>query len=261
MAKTKLAAYSRRAVLGGGALLPLAAVLADPILARAAADSLETVSITTPSGRRVAGAFAVPKSVPAPTVMLIHEWWGLNDQIKSVAREFAKNGYLALAVDLYGGEVAKTPDEARQLMGMADPEENTETVVAWADWLKAHEKSTGELGTVGWCYGGGWSLNASIATPVDATVIYYGRVDKSAEELKSLKGPVLGHFATEDGFIDKPMVDGFKEAMDEAGKTLTVHWYTADHAFANPTSARYDEEDAATAWRRTLAFFQENLVR
>jgi carboxymethylenebutenolidase len=94
---------------------------------------------------------------------------------------------------------------------------------------------------------------------VDATVVYYGRVEKPADQLERLKGPVLGHFASRDEFINKPMVDAFDAAMAEAGKPLTVYWYDADHAFANPTGARYDEADAALAWQRTMAFLRETL--
>lgn len=136
----------------------------------------------------------------------------------------------------------------------------TQNVVAAVAWLRGHEKSNGRVGTVGWCFGGGWSLNASIATPVDATVVYYGRVTKSADEVKALKGPVLGHFGTLDKNIDAAMVAGFEKSMAAAGRRdLTVHWYEADHAFANPTGARYDEADAALAWQRTLAFLGKHL--
>lgn len=240
---------------------PLATVLADPKLARAAANGLQTVQSTLSNGKVVTAALAMPAQTPAPAIVLIHEWWGLNDQIKAVAADFAARGYIALAIDLMDGDVATTPDAARaqmQAVGAA-PEEATETCVLWSDWLRGHEASTGKIGTVGWCFGGGWSLNTSIATEVDATVIYYGRVNKTAETLASLKGPVQGHFATEDKFIDKPMVDGFVQAMADAGKSLTVYWYEADHAFANPTSSRYDEPDAATAWERTTGFFDQHL--
>ncbi|MEX0815517.1 MAG: dienelactone hydrolase family protein, partial [Dongiaceae bacterium] len=107
---------------------------------------------------------------------------------------------------------------------------------------------------------GGWSLNASIAAPVAATVIYYGRVERPAADLAALAGPVLGHFADQDQWINRAMVGGFEAAMKQAGKSLETHWYSADHAFANPTSARYDREDAQTSWRRTLAFLRENLA-
>lgn len=255
----------RREVLkkvgAGVSALPLAAVLADPELAKAAAHGLQTVTTTTAGGKEVSAAVAMPATLPAPAVILIHEWWGLNDHIKAVAADFAAQGYIALAIDLMDGQVATTPDAARaqiQEVGK-DPKTATDTCVAWAEWLRAHKDFSGKLGTCGYCFGGAWSLNASIATPVDATVVYYGRVDRDVADLQSLQGPVLGHFATLDKFINKPMVDGFVANMSEAGKDLTAHWYEADHAFANPTGSRYDEPDAALAWERTKAFLAENL--
>ena len=92
-----------------------------------------------------------------------------------------------------------------------------------------------------------------------ATIVYYGNVAKSAAQLAPLESPVLGHFASRDQWINRTMVDGFGAAMRQAGKRLDAHWYEADHAFANPTSARYDEADAALAWRRTLDFLAANL--
>jgi len=250
----------RRRFLKGLASLPLATVLAYPELARAAADSTQTVMLTTKGGQDVSAALAMPDSDKAPAILLIHEWWGLNDQIRSVAVELARLGYLALAVDLYGGEVADSPDGARALMQKVNPAVATDILVSWIDYLKMNPASTGKVGTVGWCFGGGWSLNASLATPVDATVIYYGNVKKAAADLASLQGPVLGHFATRDGWINQDMVSGFEASMQGAGKPeLAVHWYEADHAFANPTSARYDADDAALSWERTVEFFRQNL--
>ncbi len=255
-----LISVSRRRVMQAiAAAAPLAAVLANPARTRAAAAGLETVSLTTESGRGVTASLALPNETPAPTVLLIHEWWGLNDQIKVVAAEFAKQGYVALAVDLYGGETATDREGARALMQAVEPEAATDTLVSWIEWLKAHEAGTGKVATIGWCFGGGWSLNASLATPVDATVIFYGRVNKTGEQLQSLQSPVLGHFATRDTFINEEMVKGFEAAMKEAGKDLTIYWYEADHAFANPTGNRYDEADAALAWERTLNFLSQNL--
>lgn len=255
---------ARRQLLTGMAIstvagLPLAAILADSRLAHAAAAGLEDVSIVTAGGRTVKAALAVPTRTPAPAIVLVHEWWGLNDQIKSVAAELAKKGYFGLAIDLYGGQVTDQPDRARALMQGVDATAATDTAASWVDWVRRREGVNGKIGTVGWCFGGGWSLNASIAAPVDATVVYYGRVNQPVEQLKRLKGPVLGHFATRDQWINKKMVSGFEAAMTEAGKKLTAHWYEADHAFANPTSARYDEADAKLAWERTLAFFKANL--
>lgn len=251
-----LAAPSRRHVLQGLlATAPLAAVLADPKLARAAAAALQDVSLTTEGGRTVRAALAQPDAERAPSLLLIHEWWGLNDQIKAVAAEYARLGYTALAVDLYGGKPAASKEEAERLRNAVDPAAATDTLVSWVHWLRRQPLSAGPVGTVGWCFGGGWSLETSIATPVDATVIYYGKVDQPAARLAKLKGPVLGHFATRDAWINRAMVEAFERAMAEAGKSLTVYWYEADHAFANPTGARYDAEDAKLAWERTLAFF------
>ena len=250
---------SRRGVLKGAAATSLAAILASPSLARAAADSLDTVRLTTAGGKSVTAALALPDARPAPAVLLVHEWWGLNDQIKSVARAFAQEGYVALAIDLYDGRVADGRGAARNLMSQVDSGEAFDTVASWVRWLKAQTTVNGRVGTVGWCFGGGWSLNASIAEPVDATVIYYGRVNQPAEQLAKLRGPVLGHFATHDGWIDRDMVGTFEDRMKALGQPVTSHWYEADHAFANPTSARYDAGDAALAWRRTLDFFKAHL--
>ena len=255
-----MTALARRTIVTSIAGLPLAAILADPRLAAMAAETLESVSVTTPGGRKVAAALAVPAKTPAPSVLLVHEWWGLNDQIKTMATEFAREGFLALAVDLYDGKVASDPTTAQSLMKAVDPAKAIETLSVWVNWLKADSRSTGKVGTVGWCFGGGWSLNASIAEPVDATVIYYGNLERSADDLKALKGPVLGHFAEQDQWINKQMVDGFEARMKQDGKALEVHWYSANHAFANPTGQNYDKEDAQTAWKRTLAFLRKNLA-
>ena len=249
-----------KGVAGGMAAgMPLAAILADPKLAQAAAGGLETVEITTGDGRKVSGAMAMPDKTPAATILLVHEWWGLNDQIKAVAAELAREGYMALAIDLYSGRVATDRDTARSLVGSVEADAATDTVASWARWLKAHSDGNKRLGTVGWCFGGGWALNAALAESADATVVYYGNVQKTKSQLKSLDGPVLGHFAKRDKWINKEMVDAFTHEMEAAQKPLTVHWYEADHAFANPTGARYDEADAALSWQRTLAFFKANL--
>ena len=255
-----LQTISRRDVVKGVAAgLPLAAILADPLLARAAADSLHDVTITTDGGRKVNAALALPHHPPAPTVLLVHEWWGLNDQIKAVAAELAREGYTALAIDLYDGKVATTPDDARAYMGAVNQDAAKDTVGSWARWLKKSDKGTGKMATIGWCFGGGWSLMTGIVEPADGNIVYYGKVDRPAAMLSRLKGPVLGHFATQDQWINKAMVGKFEAAMKEAGKTYTSHWYDAQHAFANPTSARYDEADAKLAWQRSLDFLYDTL--
>lgn len=254
---------SRRVVVKGlTAGVPLAAILADPVLAAAAAATTSTVNITTAGGRKVMGALALPKKSPAPAVLLIHEWWGLNDQIKTMAVEFARQGYVTLALDMYEGKSAGAdPAQAKELMSAMNADVGHDIATSWVAWLRKSKRVSGnKVATCGWCFGGGWSLNTSIATPVDATVIYYGRVNRTADDLKKLKGPVLGHFATKDKFINKEMVDGFEKNMKEAGKTFTTHWYDADHAFANPTGARYEGGAAKLSWKRTTEFLKKELA-
>ncbi|MBI1205681.1 MAG: dienelactone hydrolase family protein [Azospirillum sp.] len=251
--------YPRRTVVKGLSCLSLAAVLGDPSQVRAAAAKLDSVSVTTPGGRTVGAALAKPATLPAAAVVLIHEWWGLNDQIKAVAQQLAELGYLALAVDLMGGRVATTPEQASAQMAAVDPAQATETLVAWISWMHERMEWSGKLATMGWCFGGGWALRAALATPVDATVVYYGQVTQTAEQLASLKGPVLGHFADRDKWITPAMVEQFRQALERANQPFEIFSYDADHAFANPTGRNYDSEDAQVAWERTLAFLSRTL--
>lgn len=250
---------SRRQVVVGLAGLSLATLLADPARVAKAAASLQTVTATTPSGRSISAALALPDTRPAAAVMLVHEWWGLNDQIKSVASELANQGWLGLAIDLYNGKVASKPEEAEPLMKAVVPTEASETMSTWVDWLRKHPDCNGKVASIGWCFGGGMALQAGLDRPLDATVVYYGNVARTADELKALKGPVLGQFANQDQWINPQMVDGFEAAMKQAGKVLEVHRYDANHAFANPTGENYHANDARAAWDRTVAFLKSTL--
>ena len=252
----------RRAFLKGLATLPLAAaVLFDPVLARGQAESTEMVEIPIEGAKSARGALALPAAESAPALLLIHEWWGLNDQIKAVAADFAKLGFVAFAIDLFDSEPATEPDGAVKLVQGLDGAVATAKLVAAVGWLAEHERTNGRVATIGWGFGGGWSLDASLATPVSATVVYYGNVDKTALDLKALSGPVLGHFATLDQSITRDMVERFEKAMAEAGKAdlLTAYWYEADHAFANPSGGRFDADDARLAWDRTVEFLRAGL--
>ena len=136
------------------------------------------------------------------------------------------------------------------------PAEARETMSAWVDWLKKHPDGNGKVATIGWCFGGGMALQAALDRPVDGTIVYYGNVARTADELKNLRGPVLGIFATEDQWINPAMVQGFEAEMKKAGKVLELHNYDANHAFANPTGQNYDAADARQAWDHTAAFLK-----
>lgn len=255
----------RRLFVKGLAALPMASVLAYPELASAQATqtSIKNHQFNHKGVEKsVSFAEATPKNkTNAPVVIIIHEWWGLNDQIKSVAVELANLGYIALAVDLFDGVVAQTPAEAGKLTGALDSELATERMVALVNYAKKHQGANGKVAVVGWCFGGGWSLNTANATAVDACVIYYGRLNITDVQVKALKTPILGHFGAEDKSINSAMVNGFETILKHNGKTnYELHWYPAGHGFANPTGANYNEPSAMLSWQRTIEFLRKNLV-
>lgn len=198
---------------------------------------------------------ARPAGKPKGAVLVLHEWWGLNDWIRAQSDRLADEGYLALAVDLYKGKVATDPKEAGALMEGRDAAFGGQVEQAGLDWLRKNG-SGAKVVTLGWCFGGGESLRTSLMDPahVSATVIYYGMPVTDVDKLKTLKGPVLGIFANQDHGITKEKVDAFDQALTAAGVKHEFHRYEADHAFANPSGGRYNGEAAKDAWEKTRAF-------
>lgn len=199
-----------------------------------------------------------------PAVILIHEWWGLNDNVRTVARRLAGEGYRVLAVDLYGGEVASTPAEARQLVGLArdDPGRITQNTRAAYAYLTSEWDAPG-VAAMGWCFGGGVTLQTALAIPekLDAAVIYYGHVeDAERERLARLQMPILGLFGAEDQGIPVEGVRRFEATLEDLGKSAEIHVYEgAGHAFANPTGQNYATDTAEDAWEKTTTFLREHL--
>ena len=198
-----------------------------------------------------------------PAVLVIHEWWGLNENIRSVTRQLAADGYTALAVDLYEGRSSADPTEARRLaghaMGRADRlQENLRQAYAFLEGSFAAPK----VGVIGWCFGGGWSLQTALLLPdrIDAAVIYYGRLVTEPDRLATLQMPILGVFGGRDRAIPVAQVREFERVLDELGKEATILVFEdADHAFANPSGNRYEPEAAEAAWEQTVAFFETHL--
>jgi carboxymethylenebutenolidase len=203
---------------------------------------------------------AKPKGKARGALLVIHEYWGLNDWVKHEADLLAKEGYLALAIDLYKGKVAKDAKEAGELMKAKDEVFGDKVEEAGLEWLKSNAAGA-KVATIGWCMGGGESLKASLNDPKDvvATVMYYGMPITDVEKLKTLKGPVLGIWANKDGWITPDKVAAFDKALTEAGVKHEFHAYDADHAFANPSGGRYNGEAAKDAWVKTKAFLAANL--
>jgi carboxymethylenebutenolidase len=198
---------------------------------------------------------------PLPAVVVIHEWWGLNDNIKHWADRLAADGYAALAVDLYGGRVATTPDSAMAYMKEVDPERAVQTVLAAERFLADDPRiRAARRGVIGWCFGGGYSLQTALHDPgLDAAVVYYGHLVTDPAELKRIHAPLLCVFGNLDPSIPPDTVTAFDHALTEAGVEHRIYRYDAVHAFANPSNAKYDEAAAENAWRHVRAFLAERL--
>ncbi len=227
----------------------------------------QTVAYGTVEGNEVTGYLAKPKEGEGafPGIIVIHEWWGLNDNIRTMAEKLAGEGYTALAVDLYGGQAAQDADGAQQLMqaAMQNVEAANQNLREAYAYLE-EEQQAPRIGTIGWCFGGGWSLNTALLLPdqVDATVIYYGRLVTDPERLEALQMPILGIFGAEDSGIPVEMAEEFRQALDTLEKDASIHIYEgAEHAFANPSGTRYQADAATDAWEKTLAFFELHLKR
>jgi len=229
----------------------------------------EEVVYATVGGKPVRGYLARPDSSkkpskgPLPGLIVIHEWWGLNDNIRSMAKRLAGEGYTALAVDLYGGQHAETPDKAKELMGAVNQNSAAalDNLKQAYDFLATKEKAP-KIGVIGWCFGGGWSLQTAILLPdtIKATVIYYGRPETDKAKLATLKMPILGLYGAKDQAFPVATVRELEKNLKDLGKDAEFHIYDdADHAFANPSGGNYNAKAADDAWKRTTAFLKKNL--
>ncbi|MCM1983907.1 dienelactone hydrolase family protein [Lyngbya confervoides] len=225
----------------------------------------QRVKYATVNGQPVEGFFAQPVQAdrPLPGIIAIHEWWGLNDNIKAVTERLAGEGYSVLAVDLYDGQVAQDPDQARQLMQrvMGQPQPAQENLRQAYDYL-VKDKQSPQVGSIGWCFGGAWSLQTGLLLPdqLDALVIYYGRLETDPQILKPLTMPIAGFFGGQDAGIPVAEVNAFEQTLNTLDKPAEIYLYdAADHAFANPSGKNYNPAAANDAWEKTLAFFAKHL--
>ncbi|MGI0055901.1 MAG: dienelactone hydrolase family protein [Nitrosarchaeum sp.] len=195
-----------------------------------------------------------------PGVIMIHEWWGLNGNIKEMAEKLASHGYVVLAVDLYDGQVATTSEEARKLMMSFDKNNGIQNMNSAISYLDENY-SPPKIGSIGWCFGGGQSLNLALNNnDMDATVIYYGSLVTDTETLSAINWPVLGMFAELDKGITTDTVHDFENSLNKLKiKNEVVIYPDVDHAFANPSGDRYAPEASQDAWQKTLEFLNANL--
>ena len=202
---------------------------------------------------------------PFPALVVIHEWWGLNDWVKDQASKLADQGYVTLAIDLYRGKVATTPEMAHEIMrGVPEDRAKRDLHAAFEFLASQPNVKKDRIGSIGWCMGGGYSLDVALQEPTSAaTVINYGHLATDAEALQKINGPILGLFGAQDHGITPDDVHKFQQALKQLGKKIDVKIYDdAGHGFENPSNKDgYRAQDAADAWKRTVDFLALTLKK
>ncbi len=196
----------------------------------------------------------------APWVVMIHEWWGLNDNIKYMADVLASEWYRVFAIDLYDGNVAETSEDAGRLAGTVrwDTETAVRKMELARDFLQRDGKSE-KIASYGWCFWGQQSFNLALSTPLDATIVYYGNVPTEDAMIENIAWPILGIFGTQDTGIPVDWVESFAERARNLWKEVELHYYEAGHAFANPSGRNYELEATLDSWGKTLQFLDTHL--
>jgi len=212
----------------------------------------------------VKGVLNIPQGKgPFPAIIVIHEWWGLNDWVKEQGSKLSDLGYVTLAVDLYRGKVATTPDEAHEIMRGVPEDRAKRDLHAAFNFLQSQpDVKKNRIGAIGWCMGGGYSLDVALEEPdLAADVINYGHLATDPAALKKINAPILGLFGAQDRGITPDDVKKFEEQLKQLGKKVDVTIYPdAGHAFENPNNKDgYRPQDAADAWGKTVKFFAANL--
>lgn len=219
----------------------------------------KTITIKTADGQDANGYLLVAKKKTNNWVFVFQEWWGLNDHIKREAEQLYKDlgNVNVIALDMYDGKLATTPADAGKFMGEFKQDRGNIIVKG----AIAYAGKDAKIATVGWCFGGGQSMQASLAAEKQAVacVIYYGMPEGDVSRLKNLNCDVLAIWPTQDKWINKDVMDEFEVDMKAAGKKVTVKAYDADHAFANPSNPKHNKDFTADAYKNTLDFFKARL--
>ena len=208
---------------------------------------------------------AVPESGRGLGVVVLQEWWGLDDHIRDVCDRFAREGFLAIAPDLFRGETADEPSEAQQKMMALSMDQAEKDMRGAVDFVASHEGFEGQaVGSVGFCLGGGLSVWAATINPkVRAVVTYYYVMPHGKPDFSKIQGPVLGHFGTADDFVSVDDAKALEQELRDAGVHARFEFYEgAGHAFFNDTDrlGTHDAEHARRSWERTISFFREHLA-
>ena len=225
----------------------------------------KTVSYKS-GGEVVHGVLYTPRGKgPFPALVVIHEWWGLVPWVKEQAAKLSEQGYVTLAVDLYRGKATDSPEVAHELMRGLPEDRGNRDLLAAVQYLKSRKDVKADrIGSIGWCMGGGYSLDLAIADPtLAADVINYGHLATDPARIRQIHAPILGLFGAQDQGIPPADVHKFEQDARQMGKKIDVVIYPdAGHAFENPNNkAGYRPKDAADAWQRTLEFLAATLQK
>lgn len=214
-------------------------------------------------GGDLSGVLAEPSGTnKAPAVVLIQEWWGINDHIKSIADRLANEGFLVVAPDLYHGTVAKDATEAGKLMTELDTLKAVQEIASAAAFAKAHPRGNGKVAVLGFCMGGALSFAAACHVEGLAAVVpFYGVPPAEKVDYAKVTAPVLAHFAKNDEWASVDKAEGIKKQLDALGKPMQLEIYDAGHAFVNDTRPEaYDEKSARLAWQRSVDFLKKHVA-
>lgn len=220
----------------------------------------EMVTFKTADGKD-GQAYEVKSSKPTNKVLFVfHEWWGLNDYIKQEADKWSEElgDVNVYALDLYDGQVAASREEAQKLMGGMKEDRSKAIIQGAIEFVGKKAK----ICNIGWCMGGGWSLQAALLEGKQAIgcVMYYGMPETDLARLKTLNCDVIGFFGTQDKFINQQVVKTFQENMKKVDKKITVYNYNADHAFANPSNPKFDKKATEDAHDKALAYLKAKFL-
>jgi carboxymethylenebutenolidase len=219
----------------------------------------EMVSFSTPDGKMANGFLLKSKKASAKWLLVYQEWWGLNDHIKMEAEKYYGDltDVNVMAVDMYDGKVATKQEDAAKYMQGAD----RARLMSIIKGAIGYAGPKAEIASVGWCFGGGMSLQSAILEGAQAKgcVMYYGFPEMDVERLKLLQTDVLGIFGSQDKYISPETVKTFEANVAKADKKIAVKMYDADHAFANPSNPKFDKDATADAYKRAITYLKEKL--
>ena len=247
------------------AALAIVAIGLLTVIVAVRADAPKTETVSFPNGAGTVGGFLATPVTPGryPALVVIHEWWGLTDWVKEQTQKLAEQGYVALAVDLYRGKVTSDPEVAHELMrGLPSDRAVSDLKAAFAYLGTRKDVDRDHIGSIGWCMGGGFSLQLAIHEPhLAACVVNYGALPTDPNDLQQIGAPILGNFGAEDRGITPADVQAFEKTMKGMNRRVDLKVYDgAGHGFENPTNANgFRPDSAADAWARTVAFLNRAL--